>query len=122
MFPVGHAVTVAVSVGHTPITPSGGVTRAALFPPQQPHQPPQGQAAQGQGGRHGEHHVQQEVLADGHVIDGRAQVVGAAVAEDVADPVDGPAHRVARLVLVDAGEEVGLLAVSVPGQTDRGWE
>lgn len=103
----------AMSVGHVAIIP-GDATSSALvpdLPPQHSYQPPQDEAAQSQGSPYGDNHIHQEVLVGRHLVYGRAQMVGTVVTEDVADPVDGPAHRVAWLVFVNVGEKTCLLAV-----------
>lgn len=112
----------AVSVGHATIIP-GEATSSALVPgvpPQQSDQPLQSKEAQSQSSHDGENHIQQEVLVGGHLVYGRAQVVGTVVTEDVADPVDGPGHRVAWLVFVNVGEKTCLLAVPVWRETGVG--
>lgn len=113
MFPVGHALTVAMSIGHVTIIPgdSNSSTLVPDLPPQQSYQVPQGKAGQSQGSRYRENHIQQEVLVGRHLVHGRAQVVGTVVTEDVVDPVDGPGNRVAWLVFVNVGQTLCLLAV-----------
>lgn len=76
--------------------------------------------------RHGEqracqsrHHVQQEVLVGWDAVDGRAQVVGAPVPEDVVYPVDRPAYWVAGLVFVDVRQEACLLSVPADQKTGQ---
>lgn len=103
-----------VAVGHDASVP-GGVAPFSEPSAQQPEHLPEEEAEQSQDGPHAEDHVQQEVLVRRDLVDGRAQVAGAVVPEDVADPVHRPAHRVARLVLVDVGQKLGLLPVPVCG-------
>lgn len=113
VFPIAHALTVAMSIGHATIIP-GDVNSSSLvhnLPPQQSYQLPQGKASQSQGCPYNENHIQQEVLVKRHSIHGRAQVVGTIVTEDVADPVGRPVNRVARLVFVNVGQKLCLLAV-----------
>lgn len=43
-------------------------------------------------------------------------MAGAAVTEDVVDPVHSPGHRVAWLVFVNGGQELSLLPVPVEGR------
>lgn len=122
MFPVSHALIMAMSVGHVPIIP--GVTpysaRVPNLPPQQPYQPVQGKTAQSQGSPYSDNHIQQEVLVRVYLVYGGAQVIGTVVTEDVADPVDSSGHRVARLVFVNVGEKTCLLAVPMVGETAGG--
>lgn len=113
MFPVGHALAMAMSIGHVTVIP-GDTASSALVPdlaPQQSYQPLQGKGSQSQGSSYSENHIQQKVLVGRHLVYGGAQVVGTVVTEDVADPVNGPGHGVAWLVLVNVGENTCLLAV-----------
>lgn len=63
--------------------------------------------------------VQQEVLVDGDAVDSRAQVLGAAVPQDVADPVNGARHWMARLIFVDLGQLQGFLSIPERGGRAR---
>lgn len=124
MLPIGHTLAMAMSIGDVTIIP-GDATASALvpdLPPQQSYQPPQGKDGQSQGSPYCENHIQQKVLVGGHLVYGGAQVVGTLVTEDVADPVDGPGHRVAWLVFVNVGEKTCLLAVPTQGETMVGNE
>lgn len=112
--PIGQAVAVAVAVGQD-ASLLGGVALISEPSAQQPVQLPDGEAEQSQDSPHTDDHVQQKVLVRRDLVDGRAEVAGAVVPENVADPVHSPAHRVARLVLVDGGQKLGLLAVPVCG-------
>lgn len=107
-------MAVAVAVGQD-ASLLGGVALISEPSAQQPEQLPEGEAEQSQDGPHAEDHVQQKVLVRRDLVDGRAEVTGAVVPQNVADPVYSPAHRVARLVLVDGGQTLGLLAVPVCG-------
>lgn len=81
VFPVGHALAMAMSIGHVTIIP-GDTTSSALvpsLPPQQSYQPSQGKDDQSQGSPYSENHIQQEVLVGGHLVYGGAQVVGTVV-------------------------------------------
>lgn len=116
MLPIGEAVTVAMTIGHDGIIPSY-VALVAESTTKHPKYLPQEKAAQSQGSANGEDHVQEEVLVWRYLIHSRAQVAGTIVTEDVVYPVHSPAHRVARLVFVNVGEELSLLAVPVYGGT-----
>lgn len=78
MFPVGHALAMAMSIGHVTIIPSVANSSALLpgLSPQQSYQPSQDKDGQSYGGPYSENHIQQEVLVGGHLIYGGAQVVG----------------------------------------------
>lgn len=113
MFPIGHDLIMAMSIGHVTIIP-GVTTSSALIPdllPQQSHQLVQGKAGQSQRNSYSGDHIQQEILVGGHLVYGGAQVVGTLVTEDVADPIDSSGHGVARLVFVNVGEKTCLLTV-----------
>lgn len=113
MLPIGQAVTVAMTIGHEAIIPS--YIALVSEPTKNPKYLPQEKAAQSQSSANGEDHVQEEVLVWRYLVHSRAQVAGTIVTEDVVYPVHSPAHRVARLVFVNVGEELSLLAVSVYG-------
>lgn len=116
MLPIGQAVTVAMTIGHDAIIPAE-VTLISEPTAKHLKYLPQEKAAQSQGSANGEDHVQEEVLVWRYLVHSRAQVAGTIVTEDVVDPVHSPAHRVARLVFVNVGEELSLLAVPVYGGT-----
>lgn len=116
MLPIGQALTVAMTVGHDARIP-GDATLTSEPRAKHSEHLPQEEADQGQDGTEGEGHVQQEVLVGRHLVHSRAQVAGAVVTQDVVDPVHSPAHRVARLVLVDGGQALSLLAVPECGGT-----
>lgn len=105
-----------MTVGHDAITPAD-VTLISEPTAKHPKYLPQEKAAQSQGSADGEDHVQEEVLEWRYLVHSRAQVDCTVVTEDVVDPVHSPAHRVARLVFVNVGEESSLLAVPVYGAT-----
>lgn len=117
------AVAFVLAVRHAVVTVSVGLFRRGPASPQtradQLDYPVRAVADQKQGRPQDGGDVQQEVLVDGDAVDGRAQVLGAAVTQDVADPVHGARHRVAWLIFVDLGQLQGFLAV--PGRT-RGGE
>lgn len=124
MFPVDHALAMAMSIGHVTIIPGDAAPSALvldLLPPQQSYQPLQGKVGQSQGNPHSENHIQQEVLVGGHLVYSGAQVFGTVVTKDVADPVGGPGHRVAWLVFMNVGEKTRLLPIPKVGR-DRCWK
>lgn len=124
MFPVGHALAMAMAIGHVTIIPGDAISSGLVLdlPPQRPYQPSQGKETQSQGSPYRENHIQQEVLVGGHLVHSGAQVIGTMVTEDVADPIDGPGHRVAWLVFVNVGEQTCLLAVPRYGKTEVGYK
>lgn len=103
---------VTVSVGLFHRGPASPRTRA-----DESSYPPQAVADEKQARPQDGGDVQQEVLVNGDVVDGRAQVLGAAVPQDVADPVNGARHWVARLIFVDLGQLQGFL--SIPERNGR---
>lgn len=116
MLPIGQAFTVAMTIGHDTIIPAD-VALISKPTAKHPKYLPQEKATQSQCSTNGEDHVQEEVLVWRYLVHSRAQVAGTFVTEDVVDPVHSPAHRVARLVFVNVGEELSLLAVPVYGGT-----
>lgn len=116
MLPIGQALTVAMTVGHDAII-TGDVTLTSEPRAEHSKHLPQEEADQSQNGADGEDHIQQEVLVGRNLVYSRAQVTGAVVTQDVVDPVHSPAHRVARLVLVNVGQTLSLLAVPERGGT-----
>lgn len=82
VFPVGHALAMAVSVGRVAVIPGDAAAFSALvpgLPPQPSYQPSQCEDDQKNGGPYSDNHIQQEVLIGGHVVYGGAQVVGTVV-------------------------------------------
>lgn len=98
---------------HGAVPPSGPA--AAECPGEERRAPAQEEAQRGGPEQQRGGHVQQEVLAEGQLVHGGAQVGGPAVAQHVLDPVHGPLHRVPGLVPVDLGELAGALTVAVGG-------
>lgn len=105
MISVSHALALAMSIGQVIIIPgdAGVSAQAPKLPAQQSYQLIQGEDGHNQGSHDSENYIQQEVLVERYIVYRRAQVVCAIVTEDVADPVDGPSNRVARLVFVNVG-------------------
>lgn len=116
MLPIGQAVTVAMTIGHDAIIPTD-VALISEPTAKHPKYLPQEKAAQSQGSANGEDHVQEEVLVWRYLVHSWAQVAGTIVTQDVVDPVHSPTNRVTRLVFVNVGEELSLLAVPVYGGT-----
>lgn len=109
------AVAFVLAVCDAVVTVSVGLFRRCLAPPQtgagEPNYPVHAVADEEQAGPQDGGDVQQEVLVDGDVVDGRAQVLGAAVPQDVADPVNGTRHRMAGLIFVDLGQLQRFLSI-----------
>lgn len=67
VLPIGHALAVAMTIGHDATIP-GDVTLISEPIAQQSKHLPQGKANQSQDGTYGEDHIQQEVLVWGHLV------------------------------------------------------
>lgn len=94
MLPIGHALAMAMTIGHDASIP-GDITLISEPTAQQLKHLSQGKAKQSQDSTYGKDDIQQEVLVRRYLIHSWPQVAGAVVSEDVVDPVHSPGHRVA---------------------------
>lgn len=67
MLPIGHALAVAMTIGHDATIP-GGVALISEPTAQQPKHLPQGKADQSQDGTYGKDRIQQEVLVRRYLV------------------------------------------------------
>lgn len=112
---LGVAVAFVLAVCDAVVTVSVGLFHHGHASPQtragQSNYPVHAVADEKQGSHQGSGDVQQEVLVDGDAVDGRAQVLGTMVPQDVVDPVNGTCHWMARLIFVDLGQLQGFFSI-----------
>lgn len=102
VLPVGDAATMTVSVGGAAFIPDGTSSAVVCgLSPEQSRQPAQGVDGESYAYCDRNNYIQQEILIGGHFVHGRSKVVCPFVPENVANPIDGPGHRVARLIFVN---------------------